>query len=370
MIEICHISTVHHRYDTRIFIKQCRSLVKASFRVHLVVADGLGNEEKDGVIFWDIGRPVNRKERLLKFRKKMYQQALAIEASVYHFHDPELLGVGKKLIAKGKKVIYDTHEDVPRQLLTKAYLPSWLRKALSYLFERYENHIAAKLSGIIAATPHIRDRFLKVNPTVIEVQNFPFLEEFNNAEVLGEKEDAVCYVGAISKVRGILQIVEAMSYLDNGKLLLGGKFENEDLRNRAVSVRGWSQVEELGFLSRTEVNQVMQRSVAGLVVLEPTISYLDSIPVKMFEYMAAGIPVIASDFPYWRTLLKDTDCALFVDPNNPEAIAGAIARLISDRALASKMGEIGRNAAVDIFNWDQEEKKLLNFYKRIIHEAK
>lgn len=370
----CHLTTVHNRYDTRIFVKECCTLADSGFEVYLIVADGKGDEEKRDVKILDLGAPSSRLDRLLQFRRKVLAKAIAIKADLYHFHDPELLGVGASLSRIGAKVVYDAHEDVPRQLLTKEYIPNFAKKTVSWLFEKYENRVISKLSGAVAATPLIRDRFLIFNKRVVEVQNFPFLREFETPDNfnLSKKKKAICYVGSISKVRGIFNIIRSFQYLEDAKLLLGGSFETQSLREACSKLPGWTKVVELGFLNRTQVRETMNDSIAGLVVLEPTINYLDSIPVKMFEYMAAGIPVIASDFPYWRQLLSGTDCALFVDPGSPEAIAEAINTLVNNEAKAISMGKIGRQAIEEKFNWSNEERKLLKLYDWVLEgsEAK
>jgi len=366
-IKICHLTTVHVRYDTRVFVKECCGLAVKGFDVTLIVADGKGNEVKDGVQILDIGKPSGRIKRILSYHKKILKKALEIDTDIYHFHDPELLRIAKKLMRKGNKIIYDSHEDVPRQVLDKAYIPSLFRKLLSTIIERYEDKIVSKISGVVTVTPNLEERFLRSNENVVQVRNFPKIQEFeNDGTQKPVKENAVCYVGAISKVRGILSMVGAMQFLENTKLLLGGKFENEELRKRAIDNEGWKNVKELGFLSREEVKKTLEKSIAGLVVLEPTRSYLDSIPVKMFEYMIAGIPVIASDFPYWRSLLENVDCALFVDPGKPREIAAAIEKLALHKELALEMGHRGQKAVLAEFNWSIEEKKLIGFYNRLV----
>lgn len=365
-IKICHLTTVHVRYDTRVFVKECCGLAAKGFKVTLIVADGKGDEIKEGVEILDIGKPSGRIKRILSYHKKILRRALELDAEIYHFHDPELLRIVKPLVGKGKKVIYDSHEDVPRQVLDKAYIPSLFRKPLSAIIERFENRIVAKVSGVVTVTPNLEKRFLRSNENVVQVRNFPKAQEFKNdntPEMV--KENAVCYVGAISKVRGILNMVGAMQFLKRTQLLLGGKFESEELRKRAINNEGWKNVQELGFLSREEVKNTLQKSIAGLVVLEPTRSYLDSIPVKMFEYMIAGIPVIASDFPYWRSLIENVDCAFFVDPNKPKEIAAAIEKLVSNKKLALEMGIKGQKAVMAEFNWNIEEEKLIGFYHRL-----
>lgn len=367
-LRICHLTTVHHRYDTRIYVKECRSLARSGFDVTLLVADGKGDEIQDGVRIEDTGAPGSRAIRLLQFRRRMLKKALLRDADLYHFHDPELLGVGIALAKKGRNVIYDAHEDVPRQLLTKEYIPGVLKRYVSAIFEKYEDRAAKRFSGIITATPIIRDRFLRVNKETVEVQNFPTLEEFDHLGSSGEHEkvDAVCYVGSISRPRGIINTIRAFQHLEGTRLILGGSFETEELRSACIALPGWEKVIELGFIGRPEVRETLDKSVAGLVVLRPTLNYLDSIPVKMFEYMAAGIPVIASDFPYWRELLSGTDCAIFVDPDEPKDIAEAIRTLVEDRERSLEMGKAGREAVVEKFNWRLEAAKLKGLYARIL----
>ncbi|MCL6274277.1 glycosyltransferase family 4 protein [Muricauda sp. 2012CJ35-5] len=365
-IKVCHLTTVHVRYDTRIFVKECRGLAKQGYEVVLIVADGKGEEVKDGVRILDIGKPSGRIKRFFRFHKILLKKALELGADIYHFHDPELLRIAPNLVKTNSIVIYDAHEDLPRQVLDKAYIPKLIRKPLSRLLEIYEDYIVNKISGIVTVTPTLLDRFLRNNHNVVEVRNFPLISEFvENNTNQDDKGNYVCYVGAISKVRGILNMVNAMQYETGSKFLLGGRFENAKLREMAIASEGWKNVEELGFLNRDQVKEMLQKSVAGLVLLEPTPSYLECIPVKMFEYMLSGIAVIASDYPYWRELVQKENCALFVDPMNPKEISVAIKKLVENRGLAEEMGKRGRKAVLEKFNWANEEKALLSFYNKL-----
>ena len=129
---------------------------------------------------------------------------------------------------------------------------------------------------------------------------------------------------------------------------------------------GWQKVDFLGYVDREGINRTLNSSVAGLVVLHPTISYIDSLPVKMFEYMCAGIPVIASDFPLWRSIIDNAQCGLCVDPLETQEIADAIDYLVTHPEEARAMGENGRKSVIERYNWSIEEAKLFDFYDQVL----
>lgn len=362
---IVHLTSVHPRFDTRIFFKECKSIARFT-DVTLVVADSLGDRFRDGVKILDVGKPRTRWDRVFNTSRRILDVAKKLEADVYHFHDPELVRVGLQLKALGKKVVFDSHEDVPKQILSKPYLNPIFAKVLSVVFSVYENYACRRFDGVVAATPFIRDKFLSINPRTVDVNNYPILGELDSTESVSVKRTEVCYVGAISAIRGVCEIVKACEYLkSNARLNLGGVFSEKELERTVRSYPGWAKVNELGYLGREEVRDVLSRSVAGLVTLHPTVNYLDSLPVKMFEYMASGIPVIASDFPLWKSIVQDSKCGVLVDPMSPEDIAAAIDDFVFDGEKAAEMGRNGRRAVYEKYNWSIEEVKLIDFYRSI-----
>lgn len=348
----------------------CRSLAAAGHDVKLVVADGQGNDEKDGVRVLDVGKSNGRRDRMIGATRRVLRQALALDADVYHLHDPELLPAGLKLKRYGKRVIFDAHEDLPKQILSKPYLHPMLRGTISTLAGGFERFACRRLDAIVAATPAIRDKFIGLGIAATDINNFPMLGELEARVHWNEKVEEVCYVGGIFASRGIRELVDAIAFARAGvRLGLAGSFSERDVRTEVEKMPGWTRVDELGFLSRSEIREVLARSMGGLVTLHPTPAYLDSLPVKMFEYMSAGLPVIASDFPLWREIIEGNDCGICVDPLDPGAIAAAIDRLVDNPDRAREMGENGRRAIEERYNWGAEEKKLLALYEKLSPKA-
>ena len=368
---ICHLTSVHQRYDTRIFLKECRSLANVGYSVSLIVADGKGNEVKDNVSIISVAVSRGRLNRIFKTTRRVFEKACELDCEVYHLHDPELIPVGLKLKRMGKTVIFDAHEDLPKQLLGKPYLNKPARWLLSIIFSIYEAWACKHFDAIVTATPFIRDKFLAINSTTVDINNFPMLGELASASNdWSQKRNEVCYVGGIAAIRGIKEIIRAMGQIKSGaRLQLGGHFSEKLVESKVKEYPGWQNVDELGFVDREGVRSILSRSVAGLVTFLPLPNHIDAQPNKMFEYMSAGIPVIASNFSLWREIIEGNDCGLCVDPMNPGEIAEAIDFLVENPVRARQMGENGKHAVHERYNWHIEEKKLIDLYNGLVKEG-
>lgn len=364
--KVVHMTSVHRVRDTRILNKECRTLQRSGYEV-VLIAPSDAPEMLDGVRVQPVPQPKGRAERFSATIRAVLHAALREDAAVYHFHDPELMPLGLLLKRRGKKVIYDVHEDVSRQILNKTWIPSGMRRGISYGASLTEALCARELDGLMAATPPIARRF-PAGKTVT-VQNFPMLDELSPAVWLPHRDRPLqaVYVGHVTPLRGAHELAGAVAGLPAGlpaRMVIAGPLQPEDL-GQALRARGGERLELPGWQTREEIRQLLSRSRVGLVTLHPAPNYLESYPVKLFEYMAAGLPVIASDFPLWRSIVTQADCGLLVDPLDPAAIARALQWVFEHPEEAEQMGQRGRAAVLRQYNWDIEAKKLVGFYDRL-----
>jgi glycosyltransferase involved in cell wall biosynthesis len=344
-------------------------LVKGGYDVSLVVTDDHpGRREAHDVEIIAIKRSSRRLRRMLASTFGVAAAGWRRRGAVYHFHDPELIPIGLALRLLGKRVIYDAHEDLPRDILSKDWVPRGLRGLVSRGAAAVEWIAGRTLSGIVAATPTIARRFPH-NRTAL-VQNFARHEEFApGGETPRADRRAVAYVGGITLERCAIEMIEAIAKVErfpDVRLLIAGPMSSDALQRRLAALKGWTRVDYLGVQSRAGVSRLLSSASVGLAVFHPFQSFIESQPVKMFEYMAAGLPIIAANFPRFREIVEDNGCGICVPPRDPAAIAAAIEWVFEHPTAADEMGRRGQRLVVETFNWDREAETLLHLYDRIL----
>jgi glycosyltransferase involved in cell wall biosynthesis len=368
MSRIRHLTSVHQIGDNRILYREAKGLADAGYDVALVVGQ-VSTGPVAGVPVIGVGPARNRVARATGTVWKVFRAARRERARIYHLHDPELLWAGLLLKLLGHRVVYDVHEDAPKQIMNKFWIPWWAKRILSVGTALVERAGAAVLDGIVAATPSIAERF-PTDKTVV-VQNFPRLaaaSERPDAPDFGDRPYAFAYTGGLAKVQGLREIVATAALLapDLGQAVVAGSFDDDAVEREIRASEGWTRVDYRGRVTPDEVLDVIHSACCGLVIDPPISNYLESYSTKMFEYMACGVPVVCSDFPLWTRLIADADCGVTVDPTDPHAVVKAVEALSRDPQEARRLGENGRRAILERYNWENEFAKLDDLYRRMV----
>lgn len=365
-IKICHITTVHPSADVRIFHKECKALEREGYEVYLLATNDK-EEEIDGVHIIPLPEKSGRLYRFIFKKRIALKKAKEINADLYHFHDPELIFLGLKLKLSGKKVIYDVHEDVPAQILNKTWLGSLLfRKVISKLFNAIEKWACRYFDGVVTVTTDIVEKF-QINKRTTLLRNLPSISIIDESKPLEEKREkfTMLYAGALTEIRGIKELIQAVNYLnDEVELLILGKWDDPEYKKECEQLEGWRYTTYLGYKPVKEVYSYMKSVDLGLCTLYPTLNHLKSWPVKAFEYMACGIPILMSDFPYWIDIFDKS--AVFVNPKKPKEMAEKIKVLVKDIEHTRQIGFNNRKIVETTLSWEAEKINLINLYEEIL----
>lgn len=361
---VCHVSSAHNWFDERIFHKQCKSLARAGYDVRFVVPAEHAIEE-DHVRIVPIPRSISICHRITIQLYRLLKLAWRQHAAIYHVHDPELLLVAAVLRLCGKTVIYDAHEDYEQKLRSRK-LPPVLNLVLPKLWWAFEYCSALTLSHVITADRHTQNKFSLTWATTLG--NFPPLTFANVERDSGRRNGPfrIVYIGGLTRARGLIQVLEALEYLQDLdiELHIAGDTGDELLRERFERPR----VVYHGRIPWQRANSFLVDGDVGVALLQPTPGYRycpgENI-VKLWEYLAVGLPVVISDFPKLRELVERLECGVVADPTSPEAIADVIRKLYRDPAERHRLGENGRRAVHEECNWEKQERKLLDLYDRL-----
>ena len=361
------MTCVHKRYDTRIFLKECCSLAKNGYDVSLIVADGRGDEVKNGVKIYDVGsNKVSRLERMTRITKLIKNKALSLDCSIYHFHDPELIFVGLALKKKGKKVIIDMHEDHPSYIAEADYIP--MSKLVAFLYEKLEVYAVKKFDGIVSTRSVINERLCRYNDNISLVTNFPILLPYK--DVVEDNSDfIIAFAGTIEDPWRHKLIIQALDRLENVKYVLAGPVTDQYL-SELKSLKGWEKVDYRGTISFDEVCKIYSEASLGVAIYH----YCNNMGgkdgnlanTKMFEFMNCGLPFICTDFTLWKKIVEDEEhCGICVNPYSVEEIITALKFFMDHPQERKEMGIRARHAAETKYNWSSQEAELLKMYNRV-----
>jgi len=353
-VVVCTV--VHHPADARIFYREIQALLDAGHDVTYiaphgelasqptvqptVAAAGAAGDSANGAGGQGSGRqgtltavPIPRASgrhrlgALRAARAAMAEQSPG--ADLLLVHDPELLLV---LPPRRKRppTVWDVHEDTAAALTTKAWLPAWLRPVAEAGVISAER-LAERRLHLILAEHGYNARFKGTHPVVPNTTYVPA----EAAPPSGPKR--VVYVGHISPDRGSAEMTEL------GRLLAPHGIAVElvgpaDAAARAHIGAAGDAVTWHGFVPNADAMRLVDGSLAGLSLLQDEANFRHSMPTKVAEYMARGVPVISTPLPLAVKLVEAGESGFVVPFNAPEAAAEAVLRLDADPDLRVKMG--------------------------------
>ncbi|MEE2657808.1 MAG: glycosyltransferase family 4 protein [Candidatus Latescibacterota bacterium] len=374
---VCVLSSVHLLYDVRMFQAEARTLAAAGFAVTVLAIEDPSPPPADAEAIRTVGLPHSR-NRLVRFVRtfQILRRALAEPADIYAFHDPELLPAAALLrILRRKPVIFDVHEDVPASIRNRDYIIPLLRPLVAAAYRLLERICLPVIDGLSLAD-HAYARYYRSRPHAV-ILNYPLLtygDLYRPLSTGNSDRPLLVYTGSVTRLRGLFEMLEAVDRLRRQipgvRLRIVGPVGNAQeeaeaqqfIRDRDLS----SAVEFTGLVSHQEVHEHIREADVGLALLHPDPNYLRSLPTKMFEYMMMGRPVVVSDFPLWKEIVEDAGGGYAVDPLDADAVETALKELLSDAEARRYMGEAGRQAVMERYNWQGEGAKLVEIYREVL----
>ena len=366
-MRVIHLTSVHPWNDNRIFHKECVSLAQKGFDVFLI-APATEKKVVNDVHIIPLSEVKSRLLRILVQPIRLFFKGMQLEGDIYHFHDPELIPIALFLRLFRKNVIYDIHEDNISVIQARPSIP-WLLRNLLVIIVRIVEWLAQKCMHIIIAESYYKRRF----KNGLIIKNYPLVHNrINLNENNISVTNAIIYTGKITPIRGALIHSSIPGYVPGVEVHMVGEHTSalrEEMLNNTR--HGRNKLLLMGtddFVSPSIIQDYYSKHkwLAGLAIFPFSDHYKEKELTKFFEYMLNGIPIICSNFPVWNKLVEKEKCGLTVNPNDPQDIKEKIEYLLNNKEEAISMGARGRAAVLSKYNWESQEKKLIELYELIV----
>ncbi|MHB8132775.1 MAG: glycosyltransferase [Anaerolineaceae bacterium] len=376
-IIVCHVCSAHPADDGRVFERDCVSLTKIGYEVHLIAKSSHEiSYINKGVFIHPCPKIRNRFERFLNI-PKIANMARKINADIYHVHEPELLGA-IICISKKKPVIWDVHEPFLDYLDVKYWIPKFLRSPSKFFWDVLERNLVKRSAAVIAVVDSIAVRYKRFHKKVVILRNFPNLEvnEYNS-QIKGNIQSLV-FTGTISPNRGLLEIIQALGLLKKKGVRINLNIAGNPINSKfilellqAAKKNGVEdQIIYYGVLTKEDSIALQRKSTIGMCISNDSLYPVQGYPVKMFEFMQAEIPIIYSNFPSFFEIAGKSNCGIGIEPKNIFQLADAIEYLINNPEYARQLGKNGKLAIKNSFNWEKEFIKLKLLYFELVGNPK
>jgi glycosyltransferase involved in cell wall biosynthesis len=369
MPHYCFLTGLYSRYDVLMFARQGKSLVDAGYKVTYIVCDDKPNEVKDGIeILSTRYKPKNRIDRFLNTKKAVMKLALKVDADIYQISDPEMIVLVSKFKRKGKAVVFNLREFYPDMISKKSYIPKIFRRMVSKLYTVMMKHYFKKYDTIFTVTDWVLDiiknQYNIKNSYVLT--NFPRVNKdysLSYEEYL-KRGNVLCYEGTIYSSSRQENVFRALESIPQVTYLLAGKFDEhyDGIKtlayfNKVEFIDGFKLEDLPGILAKASICNVFrdfENRDGSLGVL------------KVFESMEAALPVLFADVPLYRSINEKYCCGICVNPNDVSDIESAIRFLVENKQEAYEMGQRGRQAVIEEYNWEKQASQYLSIVGTIL----
>lgn len=306
---------------------------------------------------------------MMKSKYYLYRKAVELDADIYQVSEPELVGVGVKLKKRGKKVIYNLRENYPALVLDKQYIPKSLRKLIAFTLNQYLKKTLRRYDAVFSVTPDIDDIVCNVwgiRHTCV-IANFPVVNRHNDfpVEEYLSRSDVVCYVGTVYNISCQDTVFAALEGLPQVSYLIAGVMDKV-YYEQLSRLDYWKNVKFINGFDKSQLMSIFAQSTVSNVIRDFTRTGTPNGSlgvIKMFESMEAGLPIICSDVKLNREIVTKYRCGICVDPGSVSDIRRAVDYLVTHKEEAYRMGQNGRRAVLEEYNWDSQAVKYVGLVK-------
>lgn len=366
---------MHNWDDARIYQRACTYLAKQGVEVSYI-ATAISIPKENGVIGYSLKLRKGWRRRVFS-SYQAYKTATQLKADIYHFHDPDLMPWMFLLRLRGRKVIYDIHENFYEKFVK---LPIGIKQMVSFFYSIYEMPIYF-FSGIVTVSESLGAMYKHKAKQIQIVLNVPPLDATPtkpSTNTSGNNNQTIYISGQQSDKRNVKTIIKASAILKekypNHIIHLVGRYVPENYDQELIQLAKNLGTEKNllteGMLPWKENFKRTTQATVGCVFYEDNPNNRVGIPNRIFEYMACGVPILAENFYELRKIVEFSKCGILVDSTNPKEVAKAIGTLFDDPKNACEMGEAGKQSVIHRYNFESEVKGLIGYYQRIVDEGR
>lgn len=373
--EIAIVTSIHQDYDKRIW-RHAKGLASRGHKVKLICPWSVPHgTDVEGVRFLTFPRSTGIVSRLLMTPIRVLNQIRrhCKRSDILHFHDPDLLP-WMALLSRSRTTVYDVHENYPEEV-RRRLSPTWLpAEVIASLIRKLQRFFAGRIRNIVLVADSQRGDLLGGGVAYCFVRNYA--SRLLLAQVRSDynhREPIVGFVGRQHENNGsflLLEIARICSEREVGVTFLAPDlFRKDGDRARFLErIRTYGLEGQVKLFEPVRAHEIMRVLNRCKIAINPNLrvtQQINGIHTKMYEFMAAGLPIIASDLPHQKQLIEEAGCGFAVPPEEPAKFVEKIDYLLRHEEYAESLGRSGSEAFKKKYSWESQLDVLCEFYQTI-----